>query len=191
MMPLVVVLAFAVALGALSGGTIGKLALVRFRHERPIMVCIACAVVLPRLSGLIGLPAWFVQVAWLLIVIGLTALLAVNAVRHPALGLVVAGLLMNLLAIAANSGMPVLAPESIASPARLSSALVANSSLHLVDTAVRLAPLCDVMPLRTPWIRLILSPGDLMLFIGLAMAISSMMTSRKVEGLGGVVANQQ
>jgi hypothetical protein len=156
--------AVAVAASLLRGG--------RFRYlaERPLVaswllftgVAIQVAVDLAAARDLLpdaGLAGWTLLLLSQLLVV---AFLLANR-RLPGVWLVATGLLLNALVIAANRAMPV-DPAAIAALG-LEGVEVPPGKHTLLTEATRLPWLADIIPV--PWLRSILSIGDLVIAAGL------------------------
>ena len=95
--------------------------------------------------------------------------------RAPGMVVLAAGLMLNFVVIAANGGMPVFgAAVAIASPSAHYVSIPVSDFVHVIGTtATRLPWLADVVPLSGPaWLRLVASPGDLLLCVGMAAFLS-------------------
>jgi hypothetical protein len=108
----------------------------------------------------------------------LMAFVAVNR-RVPAAMLMFAGLAMNLVVVAANAGMPVTAEAIRASGGH--SFQVADGRHHLAVEEDVLVVLGDTIPV--PGVGVVLSPGDVLLYAGVALFIVAVMRGRGRENL--------
>jgi hypothetical protein len=108
----------------------------------------------------------------------LMAFIAVNP-RVPAAILMFVGLAMNLVVVGANGGMPVTADAIRASGGH--SFEVADGRHHLAGDADVLVVLGDTIPI--PGFGLVLSPGDVLLYAGLAWFVVAVMRGRFRENL--------
>lgn len=173
-MILVLFVALGLGLRVLSGRRLGGLAHVGLRGETFLLVSLVAQAIPPAL-GLTGGPArvaywvWFATFPCLLYIAWLNR-------DSPGMALLGGGLLLNLAVIAANGGMPVTA-SAIAAAKALQVASVhipITDFVHVFATAVtRLPWLADVIPLPGPtWIRSAVSPGDCMLFAGIAVFLA-------------------
>lgn len=158
------VLAVAVAVSLARGG--------RFRYlaDRPIAapwllfagVTIQVAVDLAAARELLPDAGWS---GWVLLLVSqllVVAFLVANR-QLPGVGLVAAGLLLNAVVIAANRAMPV-DPAAIAALG-LGDLEVPPGKHTLLTADTRLPLLADIIPV--PWLRSILSVGDLVIAAGL------------------------
>ena len=101
--------------------------------------------------------------------------------RLPAMLIVMAGLAMNVLVIAADGGMPVSAAAMEAagtSPGGLADD--GPSKHHLMGPGDVLTPFADVIGIPEP-VGAVLSVGDLLVYVGLAALVVSVMRGRSVE----------
>lgn len=108
----------------------------------------------------------------------LMAFIAVNR-RVPAALLMFAGLAMNLTVVAANGGMPVTAEAIRASGGQ--SFEVADGRHHLATEDDVLVVLGDTIPV--PGLGVVLSPGDVVLYAGIAWFVVVVMRGRFRENL--------
>jgi hypothetical protein len=105
-------------------------------------------------------------VVWLLVAALVLGVSIVNA-RVPGMLLVTAGMLLNIVVIVLNGGMPVDAAQAATSAEAATNAL-AVSLLHtpLTDTTT-LAPLGDIIYVPGPsWHRGLVSVGDVLMAVG-------------------------
>ena len=125
----------------------------------------------PRLLGAIVLLASYVL---------LLAFLTVNR-WIPAAKVMAAGLLLNLLVVGLNAGMPV-APGAIATAGGTVAEVAASESTkhHVQEDRDLLPFLGDVIPLPEP-AGIVLSVGDVLLYLGIAWFIVAVMTGRSRE----------
>lgn len=90
----------------------------------------------------------------------------------PGVPLVALGLLLNVVAVAANGAMPVsqwAAERTGVDLSRIAAGLDARHQVADASTALR--PLTDVVPVPVPGFREVLSPGDLLVAAGLALLL--------------------
>lgn len=160
----ITVLVLAVAASWLRGGRLSRVAHVELRASWLLFagVAIQVGVDLAAGRGLLtdaGLPGWSLLLLSQLLVV---AFLLGNR-RLPGVALVAAGLLLNAVVMAANRAMPV-DPAAIAALG-IEGATVAPGKHTLLTGSTRLPWLADIIPV--PWLRSILSVGDLVLAVGL------------------------
>ena len=133
-----------------------------------------------------GVPATFLvgrDLAPIILLTSYALLLAFAWVnrRLPALLLVMAGLAMNVLVIAADGGMPVSAMAlEVAGAAPQGLAGDGPLKHHLMGPGDVLTPLADVIGIPAP-IGVVISAGDVVLYAGLAALVVSVMRGRSVE----------
>ena len=97
--------------------------------------------------------------------------------RLPALWLVMAGLVLNILVIGVNGGMPVSASALETAGARAEGLLDAGAKHHLMGPDDRLTPLGDVIGIPPP-IGAVISIGDVLLYAGVAILVVAVMLGR-------------
>ena len=97
--------------------------------------------------------------------------------RLPALWLVMAGLVLNILVIGVNSGMPVSASALETAGARTEGLGVGTAKHHLMGPDDNLTPLGDVIGIPPP-IGAVISIGDVLLYAGVAILVVAVMLGR-------------
>jgi hypothetical protein len=176
-------IALGLALRVVTGRSLRGLAESKLRGESLLLVLLVSQAALPlvHLTGGMGRVAFF---AWLATFPCMIAIAWLNwrELGMPILGL---GLLMNAAVIVANGGMPVF--EVAAQAARVSAqalAIPAGDFVHVVGgAATRLPWLADVIPFPGPeWFRIVVSPGDLLLFAGV-VALVATLGPKRARGL--------
>jgi uncharacterized protein DUF5317 len=101
--------------------------------------------------------------------------------RLPVLWLVLAGLLLNILVIAVNGGMPVSANALETAGARAEDLLGAGAAKHhLMGPTDTLTPLGDVLGIPPP-VGAVISIGDVLLYAGVAVLVVMVMLGRSGE----------
>jgi len=101
--------------------------------------------------------------------------------RLPALWLVMAGLVLNLLVIGVNEGMPVSASALETAGARAEGLLgTGTAKHHLLGPGDTLTPLGDVIGIPPP-IGAVISIGDVLLYAGVAVLVIAVMLGRSGE----------
>jgi hypothetical protein len=160
-----VVLAVAVVLGLLAGGTFERLGDVELRQR----ALVPGALVAQVLGALVGGPAYPLGLALGAVLVGL--FLARNrGVRGT--GLVALGLLANALVVATNGAMPVSLHASGRAGVTTQDVLAGVDPRHEVaDRTTRLPWLADVVPVRMPVRPEVVSPGDVLIAAGLAQLV--------------------
>lgn len=97
--------------------------------------------------------------------------------RIKGMGLVAAGVLLNMLVVTANAGMPVMT-SYLSEPAAVAGLIaIERSWLHIQASAsTKLLVLADVIPIPGPQgLRGMASLGDAFLALGVAVALATMM----------------
>ncbi len=122
---------------------------------------------LPLLQ-LTGTPARFAYYGWLATFPCMLFVAWLNR-REPGMLILGIGLLLNLIVVAWNGGMPVFGDAVRIVNASPLPAIPAGDFVHVLGTAAAHLPwLADIIPLPGPnWLRVVASPGDLMLFAGI------------------------
>jgi hypothetical protein len=110
----------------------------------------------------------------------LVAFASVNR-RLPASWLVMAGLVLNILVIGVNGGMPVSASALGTAGARAEGLMGAGTAKHhLMGPGDSLTPLGDVIGIPPP-VGAVISIGDVMLYAGVAVLVVMIMLGRSGE----------
>jgi hypothetical protein len=152
-----------------TGRSLRGLAEAKLRGETVLLVLLVVQAILPsaHLTGPASRIAFF---AWLATFVCLIVIAWVNR-RQPGIAMLGVGLLLNLVVIIANSGMPVfIAAVQAVTAATASAPIPAGDFVHVLGSAATKLPwLADIVPLAGPsWLRAVVSPGDLLLFAGVA-----------------------
>jgi hypothetical protein len=177
------ILAVAIGLGLLLGGSFKKLGELKLRYWGLAFVGYGLQIAPYPESWGRNIP-----VAFLLLSFVLLLFFALANLRQPGFWLIAVGLLMNFTVIAINWGMPV---------SRL--ALINSDQVevlrdlrreegqkhHLATEEDKLRFLGDVIPIPDP-IHLVVSAGDLVLYLGAGILVAVRM--RRVPARPGVVA---
>ena len=168
------VLTLAVAASWLRGGRLRNVAHAQLHASWLLFLGVAVQVGVDlaasrRLLPDAGLSGWSLLLLSQLLVV---AFLVRNRTL-PGTWLVAAGLLLNAAVMAANRAMPV-DPAAIAALG-IDGAVVAPGKHTLMTADTRLPWLADIIPV--PWLRSILSVGDLVLAVGLVPMTHAVMTS--------------
>jgi hypothetical protein len=178
-MPPILVLAVAIVVGLLFGGSVRNFERVRIHWWALAIGGLVLQVVpVPALPGVSSSVA--ATGALLLSYALLLAFLAVNR-WVPAAALMALGLLLNIAVVGANGGMPVSA-GAITRAGGSEQALIAaqDSKHHLMTDGDVLWPLADVIPIPPPG-RVVLSIGDVLLYAGMAWFVVQVMLARSRE----------
>jgi len=166
--------------------TRGSLRALEAVHVRLAWAMIAAVVLMGVLPALplttwIHDPKVLVWMIWM----PLAALAAATALlnrRIMGMVLVATGVLLNMLVVTANAGMPVVTANLSESAAAASLIAIERSWLHVQASAsTRLLLLADVVPIPGPQgLRGMASVGDAFLALGVAVALAAMM--HEVDG---------
>jgi hypothetical protein len=146
----------------------------RIVGEYVLLALLVAQLLLPvlRLTGSAAGVAYWAWLATLPLLVGI----AWRNRRQPGFVVLALGLLMNFVVIALNEGMPV-SPDavSILSSASVSRAISPGDFVHVVVSATTRFPwLADILPIPGPaWFKAVASPGDCLLFVGIAAYLSS------------------
>jgi hypothetical protein len=165
---IILCLAIGLALRLASGRPLRGLAEAQLRGETLLLVLLVLQAVVP-LAHLTGTAARVAFFAWLATFASLIVIAWINR-QEPGIAMLGTGLLLNLVVILANRGMPVfLAAVRAVNASTATIAIPAGDFVHVLGgVATRLPWLTDVVPLPGPaWLRAVASPGDLLLFAGI------------------------
>lgn len=177
-----IVLLLAVAVGFLARGSLRPFEQINLRWWGVAIAGLALQVVpLPQSSGRAVVTATLVASYALLI-----TFVWVNR-RLPAAPLMLIGLSLNLLVVAPNAGMPVSARAVRAaggSPTEVPRADTGPDKHHLMSDQDVLRPLGDVIP-GPPPLGVVLSIGDVFLYMGVASFVVMVMLGRFDGGRRG------
>jgi hypothetical protein len=170
--------------GRLLGGRVEHLAELRFRWAP-----LALAGLLAQVVLFAGPVAMAVGSLGPLLYVASTAAVLVAVLRNirlPGISLVVVGALSNLAAIVANGGVMPASPDAVAALGMEASDGFSNSVV-LADPALR--PLTDIfaLPAWVPFAN-VFSVGDVLIAVGVAVAIALGMSGRRVGVQGGRTA---
>lgn len=179
MSPILIVLVAALVVGFLAGGSLRNFERISLHWWGLAVVGLALQVapapVIPGLSDR-GSAAVMLIASYAL----LLAFLTLNR-WVPAAFVMAIGLLLNLSVVAANAGMPVSA-DAVRIAGGSESALVsAGGTKHHVMTDEDVLTLFgDVIPIPPPF-GVVLSPGDVLLYLGMAWFVVQVMRGRSRE----------
>jgi len=177
---LVVCLVLGLLLRVTSGNPIAGLSQVRLHGETPLIVllCIQGALPLVRMAGPL---APFAYSVWLA-TFPLLVWIAWRNRHQPGMLVMGLGLLLNLIVVSSNGGMPVMPVAAVAAGSHGQVNILVGDFVHVLGlSTTRLPWLADALPL--PWapvLRIVPSPGDLMLYVGVVAFIAGART----EGVG-------
>jgi hypothetical protein len=165
----VLVLVVAVAALAVAGAT-GRSRLTQVRVKAVRLL--AAAAVIQVGTSVLAPGSGAARVTSLVLTTALVGLFLVGNGRLPGVPLIGIGLLLNLVVVGLNAGMPV----SVAAAQR---AGISRTDLHLARDAMReptgpsthLAALGDVVPVAMPWWPQVVSPGDVLVAAGVGLLL--------------------
>jgi len=174
----ITVLVLAVLASHLRGGRLGRLAASPLRWSWLLLLGLGlqAGVDLAAAAGLLA----DTQLVGTISLLASQALVAIWLVRNrylPGMLLIAAGLAMNVVVVAANGAMPV-DPAAI-DALGLEGTRVPIGRHTLLTDATRLPWLADIWAL--PWLRSIVSPGDVVLAMGLLPLTHALLTYRPTE----------
>lgn len=152
-----------------TGGGLRSLSAAALKGETWLLGLLIAQMVAPTLH-LAGAAARVAFYVWLSTFPFMAGIAWINR-KAPGMAVLGLGLLLNFAVIAANGGMPVFGVAvAAAGSAANAISIPASDFVHTVGTAAtRLPWLADVIPLSSPgWLRLVASPGDLLLYAGIA-----------------------
>lgn len=158
-----------IAIRVATGRGLHSLTATQLRGEVFLMALLAAQATLPMLQ-LTGSGARIAYYVWLATFPCMATIAWLNR-RAPGMAILGVGLVLNFAVIAANGGMPVF-PQAVAlaKPGAMTVAIPPTDFVHVLGSQItRLPWLADVVPLPGPsWLRMVASPGDLLLFAGIA-----------------------
>jgi Family of unknown function (DUF5317) len=171
-----IVLAVAIGVGFAAGGSLRPFDRLRIHWWGAALAGLALQGV--PLAGVVG------ETVASLILLGSYALLVafvwINR-RLPVSWLILAGLVLNLLVIGVNGGMPVSASALQTAEAPVDALAGAGTvKHHLMGPDDVLRPLADVIGIPPP-IAAVISVGDVLLYLGLAVLVVTVMLGRSGE----------
>jgi len=176
-----VAIALCLSLGLASGGEMRGLETISLRFELPVLgLFVVQGIARGRIAGTNASSLGFA--VWVLSCVVLLVLLAPDW-RRAGIWVVAIGLALNLLVVLFNGGMPVYVttPGSIGAAASISRSM---GFYQLAGPGTALALLGDVIHLGVGGFRAMLSPGDVLLAVGVvAVIISAMIGNADSDGL--------
>lgn len=163
-----------ITLRLMSGIGIRSLSGVSLRGENVLLIMLVAQAMAPllHLTGAAGRVAFY---SWLATFPAMAVITWLNR-RNPGMAVLGAGLVANAAVITANGGMPVLgAAMGLAKGTSAVSRMPTGDFVHvLMLPSTRLPWLADVIGLPGPtWLRAVVSPGDLLLFVGIVAFVAS------------------
>lgn len=169
MLWLAIVLFLALAVAVLRGGRLVNLADIELRAWWLLFVALG----LQAGTGFLPITSWSEPLGLAMVVTSFLLLMVLVLFNRSKPGIWLAGLgvLMNLVVIIANGGMPVLAEAAaVASGFTVDTPDLTGSFKHvLLDENSRLTFFADVIPLRLVGIGEVISLGDIFLALGLGV----------------------
>ena len=178
MMVALVAIAVGLSLGALSGGSVLGLVEVSLRFEWLVLVLfVVQAISRGRIAG-IGASAIGIAV-WAFTCLALLAFLSPD-VRRPGVWIVGVGIALNMLVVLVNGGMPIILPESAVSSTTVASVAQSMGFYQMAGPGTVLTALGDVIVLGWGGYRALMSCGDVLLAIGVAVFIVDAMANDSV-----------
>ena len=179
MSPVLIVIAAAVLVGLLIGGSLRNFE--RLRVHWWLLAFAGLALQIVPVPAIGGVPMWAVGAGMLAAsYVLLLTFLTVNR-WIPGAALMAIGLVLNLAVVAFNGGMPVSAGAVEAAGG--SAAVLADGTgakHHLMNDEDVLSPLGDVIPIPPP-IGVVLSIGDVLLYLGIGWFVVQVMRGRSRE----------
>lgn len=171
-----IVIGLAVCVGFIAGGSLRPFDRLKVHWWAVALAGLALQGI--SLSSGIGRPAGS---AVLVGSYGLLFAFALVNRRLPALWLVMAGLVLNILVIGANGGMPVSASALETAGARAEGLIGAGTAKHhLMGPGDTLTALGDVIGIPPP-VGAVISIGDVLLYAGVAILVVTVMLGRSGE----------
>lgn len=165
-MILVVCLVLGVLLRLASGSRLADLSRVRLRGELPLLVLLCVQAVLPllRTTGPLARLAFALWLATFPVLIWI----AWRNRAQPGMLVVAFGLLLNLVVVSGNGGMPVMPAAAVAAGLHGHLSMPTGDFVHVLGIpATRLPWLADALPLPwAPLVRIVPSAGDVLLYAG-------------------------
>jgi hypothetical protein len=165
----------AIACGMACGGSIRGLQEINLRFEVPVLVLfVAQGVARGRLAGTsasaFGLVVWVTSCLLLLVLVA-------PDWRRPGVWVVGTGLAANLLVVMLNGGMPITVPGWVSMDQAATSIARSVGFYALAGPGTLLAGLGDVVLLAIGSYRILASPGDVLLALGVsALIVDAMLT---------------
>jgi hypothetical protein len=176
-MILLIGIVLGVLVGAVSGGHLSRLKTVHLRGETAFLVLLVLNVVLPRLSTVnesLGIAMFWTWVAGMA---GIACLAFANG-RRPGMAMMGVGVVLNMLVIVLNRGMPVSVEvmRAVGFAGDAATTLRGDVFHGLLGEGTRLGVLADILPVPGPsFVRAVMSVGDVVLVSGSAVFLTMAM----------------
>jgi hypothetical protein len=178
MSPVLIVIVAALLVGLLVGGSLRNFE--RLRVHWWVLAFAGVALQIVPVPTIAGVPTWAIGAGML--VASYVVLLTFLAVNRwiPGASVMAIGLVLNLAVVAANGGMPVSARAIEAAGGSAAVPTDGGDKHHLMNDDDVLTPIGDVIPIPPP-IGVVLSIGDLLLYLGIAWFVVQVMRGRSRE----------
>lgn len=181
-MILLVCIALGLLLRVACGRSIRDLSTLRIRGELVLLsfLAVQAAIPLVRLGGSLARAAFLLWLATFPVLVGVAWM---NR-RSPGMPLLAAGLIMNLVVVGLNQGMPVVsAAASLANPDLVELIIPSTDFIHLVAGERTIAIwLADAIPVVGPtFVQSVVSPGDCLLFAGIVAFLATADGGQRVK----------
>ena len=177
-MILLVSLALGILLRMASGNSLADLSRVRLRGEATLLVLLCAQAVLPvlRTTGSLAHLAYWLWLAAFPVLVWI----AWRNRAYPGMLVVALGLLLNLVVVASNGGMPVMPAAAAAAGLHGRLVVPVGDFVHVLGLpATRLPWLADILPLPgTPLLGIVPSAGDLLLYVGVVAFVAGARETR-------------
>lgn len=176
-----------ILLGFLAGGNLRRLEELSLRYEwlllGALVFQLSIPMLVPRFDGVSDV--LLVWVLWLPAA-GVSAAVALLNRRQVGMAIVAAGILLNVLVVSVNGGMPVLIENAVGVQEHDARQSIERSWLHVESgSETRLLILGDVIPLPGPKaLGGLASLGDAVLSIGAGVFLAFGMALKRVVGEG-------
>jgi len=177
---LLFIFAYSITVGFLLGGRLSNLVNLRIEGEIPILLAVLIQSILRGVGGELGLSVGVVVTAWVVVTTAMAVFAWLNRASFGFI-LISLGAVANALVVACNGGMPVseraLAASGLES---ILERLVSHVDFYVLASEETWAPwLGDVLPLPLWGQSAVLSLGDVLMFVGIAVFI--IMSMRVVD----------
>ena len=169
----VAAVALGLTLGWVCGGSSQALKSVRLHCEVPvILLFVVQAIARGRVTGTGAMD--FGVAVWVAACIALCFCLA-SSRREPGIWIAAVGLVLNVLVVLLNGGMPIAVPGGVDSGSLATAIRRSMGFYQIAGPSTIGAGLGDSMLFRFSTTKLLLSPGDVILAIGVVVFVSAAM----------------